>query len=534
MLGAWYIQLKYGQTISDSSWNIQLEDQKLLHAKRLKEIRASTVKELPASEPPQPENSIPFGDKWLEIEKTESHFLILGVPGAGKTLLTYYILSHVLKLTNRRVVIFDPKNDVRGILHAMDISYLYFNISSKNGLRWAVERDFTSYNLRQFASILLPEEQNGGDSFWLEAARALVVGVICVFIYLEVDWKFHDILKATQLSKDELVKFLGQFPGNTALVNALFSEEVEKTAGNVQLDLFVKLQRLVAPAVHSQQATRDFSLAEFMKSEGVLVIGMDLSEREASTPMIRAVFRRLTDLINAQEEKPKIKTFLFIEESYFLGKLPGLDELITFSRSKNAIVFIILQGIEGFYELFQKNVAELILGFCRYIIALRSTPATAKWLSSLFGQIKKFKRKKNDGFSQGGATGGDQVGEESEAKFLDSAFLSIPIPSREKGGLTGYFITPDGAEKRTIAGETVEQMKPKRVVIPSEPKLDAKDQVLLPWTPSEKQKFVYGETKGGGDVNTLNDFLDKEIAEYLVEFARKFVEEFKNGKEECN
>ena len=541
MSSAWYMQVRYGETILDSSLSVHTKTTKFIHEKRIQAIKSARLpKELPsentANLPFDRNNCIPFGDRFLNLDTLEGMFLVLGLPGSGKTLLSYHTLSHVLSISNRRVVIFDPKNDVRGILEALEIQYHYFNISSKNGSSWAVEKDFQSYNkLRQFATILLPDEKNSIDSFWLEAARALVVAVMCVFIYKKIPWKFQDIVKAaTTLSKKELIQFLEQFPGNTALIKALFSDEVEKTAGNVTLEVFIKLQRLVPAAVHSEQAEKHFSLTEFMEGEGVLVIGMDLSERETSSPIIRALFRRIVDLINSLPEKPDIRTFLFIEEAYFLGRLDGLDEIITFGRSKNAIAWIILQGIEGFYELFQENVAELILGLCRYVIALRSTPKTADFLSKLFGIIKVFKRRKSDGFSQGGATGGDQVGEESEAKILNSAFLNLPIPSKELG-LTGYFITPDGAEKRTISGDAVEQMKPKKVVILPEPELDTEDQVLLPWTEEEKRKFIYGKTEGeNDDVDTL---ISEQISEYFLEFMEEFLKEFEQDGEEiddCN
>ena len=538
-VGAWFLQLKYGRTILDASFDIHKENQKLLYASRMKALAAGDKREvlLPQASL-DPSKCILFGNQFLLIDQTEGHFLALGVPGSAKTLITYASVAHTLTLPNRRVVLLDPKNDMRGILHAQNISYSYFNTSAKDSVRWDIAKDANSPNkLIQLASILLPEEKNNTDSFWLRASRRLLVAIMSVFLHKFGEcWTFHDAIKASRLPKEELITFLRQYPDNEILIECLFSEEVEKASANVRLDFIMHLDKLVPAAIHSQQATKSFSVSDFMKGEGVLLFGMDITEDEASKPLLHAVFNTLVNYINALPDKPPIRTFLYIEESYFLGEMPGLAKLIAFGRSKNAIVWLVLQCVSGFYKIYDENLAEFILSLCRHVIALRSTPKTAKYLSSLFGTVRIFKRSISDSLSQSGLSGGDQVREESTPKFLDSTFLNIDIPSKEKG-LTGFFITPDSVEEKHISGEEVERLKAKRVPVPPDEPISKENQILLPWTAEEKKKFVYGEyTKGGENdgINTLNDFIDKEGAEYLVEFARKFVEEFKNGKEECN
>jgi len=540
------LELRQGQSIVDTAWDIHLENQDQLMSQKIQQIKQAKIKEeLPASSSPalpadyDPEVYLPFGLDFIKIEETEGHFLTEGVTGSGKGILTQITMAHVLGLKKRRVVVIDSKQDTLPILHGMNIPYKYFNIASNRGVAWDIAKDAGSYTkLPQIAAILLPADEKATDNFWLFASRALLVAIMRVFIYLfGDDWAFHDVIKAaTFLSREELITFLKQCPGNEAIVHSLFSEEVEKATANVMLEVFTKLERLNTAAVHSQQATEKISLKEFMEQDdGVLVIGMDLTEKEAHNPMIHAIFRRLSDFILALPDYPETKTWIFIDEVIFLGYLPGLLDLMIFGRSKNALVSLALQGIEGMIEIYRKNFAEIIVEMCRYKTILRSTAVTAKWVSSLFGKVDVYDSTSSDSFGSQGISGGSQVRKQGREKYYDSTFLNIPLPSRKKG-LTGFFITPDTAEKRHISGEMLDNLKPKTVEVSKEECIDNDQQLLMPWTEKEKAKFIYGDRKE--EEVEINDLLDEQMVEYFLnfteEFARKLEQKDEHKKEDRN
>lgn len=537
------LEYRHGHSIIDTAWDIHRENQTELVASKDRQIKQSEAAQkgiladhqspaLPADY--DREKYVPFGLGFQKIDETEGHFLISGVTGSGKGLLTQITMAHVLSLQKRRVVIIDPKNDTLGILHGMNIPYKYFNIASTRGIAWDIAKDAGSYTkLPQIAAILLPADEKATDNFWLFASRALLVAIMRVFIYLFQDeWAFHDVVKAaTFLSREELITFLKQCPGNEAIILSLFSEEVEKASANVMLEVFTKLERLNTAAVHSQQATEKISLKEFMQQDdGVLVIGMDLTEKEAHMPMIHAIFRRLCDFILALPEYPDVKTWFFIDEVIFLGYLPGLLDLMVFARSKNALVTLAIQGMEGMEEIYKKNFSEIIVEMCRYKAILRSTARTARWVSSLFGKVEVYDSTSSDNFGSQGVSGGSQVRKEGREKFYDSTFLELPFPSKAKKlGLTGFFITPDKAETRKISSERLEALMPKKVEVAKEESIDNEQQLLVPWSEKEKARFIYGDREK--EEVTIDDLLDEQVVEYFLNFTEEFARKLKQKDE---
>lgn len=548
MLRAFFLQLKYGRTAVDTAYSFHLEGAQEVYKQITTATRVASEKALAESkrlEPPQlppgvdRSQYILFGNRYLHLDEVEGHFLTIGVTGSGKTLLLHASLAHTLSVPGRKIM-FDPAGDLLPILHGLNIPYKYFNISTTSGAGWEIAKDAKELlKLRQLAAILLPEENHStSDTFWLHAARAVLVAIMSVFVTrFGTDWKLHDVIKAFMLNRKEFIQFLRQCPENNRIIDIIYNEEVGTTTGNIEMELLVQLERIIPAAVHTQQATDWISIDEFMQSDNaVLVIGMDLTERQVSEPIIRAFFRCFVDYCNALPDYPDTRTFVYIDESYFLGKLPGLVELITFGRSKRVLVWIVLQGIEGYLELYREHVAELILGLCRYMILLRSTPKTSQWASSLFGVIDRVEINTSESQGKDGASSSDQIHIYKREQVYNSSFLELPYPNK-KDGITGYFITPKTKKPkpRNIPGSVVEALKPKTGGVPQRKRIEPNLQRVLPWTESEKAKYVYGkgtERNETASTASLDDVLTEEVIAIVMDLAERIAQQMKNEQGE--
>lgn len=432
-----------------------------------------------------------WGGHYLPLSSVEGHFLTCGETGSGKSLLTHIALDSVLKTvkpgSNHRMVILDTKGDSLQILEGLGIPYTFININDMRATSWDIATDCQDYmKADELSKILFPSE-NKHDPFWVNGARALLSGIFKVFIYCHgTQWGLHDVYNALTSDVIKLKEILEKYPGNRDLINMLLESDAEKTVAAIKMELYTHLKQLFPAAAHSQHAPEKISLQAFLKSKGVkskgvLVISQDLTARETSNPIIRAIFRRLVDFIIASNDFSLGRTFVFIEEASFLGELPGLLDLVTFGRSKGVSVWLSIQGVEGFHNVYGQLAANEILGNCGFKTFLKtSSSITAKWAASHFGTIETWETINVDNGKQ----------RYRREAFLDSEFLNLPLPSK-KTGLIGIFLSAKtGGYKEHFPGELLESLKPPKKEVPRQISKPKELQMLKPWTGKEQEKFV--------------------------------------------
>jgi Type IV secretion-system coupling protein DNA-binding domain len=257
---------------------------------------------------PITEDVLWWGGEWYPVEWL-GHTLTIGMTGAAKTLLTNITLSSVLERitpgSDRRVVIFDTKGDVLGMLEGLGVPYTLMNINDVRASAWDIAADYQDYDkVVELSHLLLPQRSGGENAFFQNAARDIVSGIMMSFIYRHGRfWGLHDVFNAALSDRDTLIEILRRYPRGQDIITVYFETEAEKTFDNIRMQIASELLPLMLPAAHSQWVgERKFSLTEFLEREGVLVVSQDLAAREASNPLIRAMFRRLIDLLSASRD----------------------------------------------------------------------------------------------------------------------------------------------------------------------------------------------------------------------------------------
>lgn len=454
---------------------------------------------------PVTEDVVWWGGEWYPVDWL-GHMLTIGMTGAAKTLLTNITLSSVLERitpgSDRRVVIFDTKGDVLGMLEGLGVPYTLMNINDVRASAWDIAADYQDYDkVVELSHLLLPQRSGGENAFFQNAARDIVSGIMMSFIYRHGQfWGLHDVFNAALSDKDTLIEILRRYPRGQDIITVYFEAEAEKTFDNIRMQIASELLPLMLPAAHSQWAgERKFSLTQFLQREGVLVVSQDLAAREASNPLIRAMFRRLIDLLSASrdlEAGESRRTFMFLDEARFLRKLPGLLDALTFTRSKGGNVSIDVQGKEGFVAEYGREAAEEIFNSCDYITILKVRgEETARWCQGLYGTVERHEEQRTTSYGHGGVNVTSSLQRYTRPEYFDSDFLGLPKPSREYG-LDGFFISPDftGDPRLHLSGEELEELKPPtKRVCPQIPKPNDK-KLPKPWTKEERERLVFGRT----------------------------------------
>ena len=410
-----------------------------------------------------------WGIDVLPPRYAEEHFLVTGTTGSGKTVLINMLLKSSLEAgTEARALIYDPKQEVLPIVYNLISSADRVRVLHPFDLRgcaWDLAADIDGpVSARQFATILIPEKASSGsgsESFFTEAVRDLMTGVLLAFINCVPTakaWTFRDVI-LTMLYQPYLKYILSldktrdekAFPIASRLRQSYLDGDV-RTVSNIRASINAKLSIFepVAAVWHWAQKKQGqvFSLSQWLKEDcrDLLVLGNDEASRAAIDAINQAIFKRVTELLLARREltRPEKEagqnlTWFFLDEVREAGRLDGLSRLLTKGRSKGASVVLGFQDIDGLRATYGNEVANEICGQCGSIAILKlSSPSTAQWACEIFG------RRLTEGSGSSRQTTAEGVtrtssASEEERPFLYSAdFLYLPKTS-EDNGLTGFF-----------------------------------------------------------------------------------------------
>lgn len=408
--------------------------------------------------------SIYFGGLHLPEEAATSHFAIVGGTGSGKTLNLRMMMGSVLpnlcRRPDQRAVVFDVKQEVYGILRGIGIPAERISILNpfdRRCVAWSLADDITAPDTSlQMAATLIPEEEGSQNRYFADAARDLVAGVINTFnVTAPGRWTFRDLVFA--LRNPALLQHVLLHTDDGADLAALHLD-----GGNTSRSVISTARSKLAPFEviaalwhQAELAGHRISLRSFLKENRILVLGNNQAAITPIQAINRVLFQRLTELVLDQPESDTRRIWFFLDEVRKLGKLQGLDDLMTVGRSKGGAVVLGFQDLSGLYHVYGKELAEELIAMCGSLGILRVGGATTpRWASEVFGdqEIRQSTRSVAEGQSAGQHFSSSSTETRSEVirerkLFLASQFRMIPRPERGKP-LCGYFTSAFIGENR--------------------------------------------------------------------------------------
>ena len=398
---------------------------------------------------------------WIRVPESQAttHFAIVGATGSGKTILIRSMMESVLPrigtAQDSRALIYDAKRDMIPILVGLGMEEHIISLHpfDERGSAWDMAKDITSPAAAdQAATVLIPHEKASSSPFFTDAARALMTGVMTVFIRkCSEKWTLRDVI-VTLKSATRIKSVLGECDETRDLIEQYFTNE--RTANDVMATLATKIQRYQYVAAAWEKAENSISLKDWIQSESILVLGNDEETRSAVDALNQVIFKRVSELVLNQSESFTRRTWIFLDELKEAGELPGLTSLLSKGRSKGACVVIGFQDIEGLSAAMRDTrVAHEIVGLCANKAILRLDSAeTAKWASSQFGEqeIEQRRVSTSSGTSTQDGMGSRNSSNTSTSEqwinmkrqaILPAQFLDLK-PVEKSGALHGYYIVP--------------------------------------------------------------------------------------------
>ena len=354
---------------------------------------------------------------------------------------------------------------------------------------WDIAADVTApATALQVATILIPQE-TGNNQFFSDAARDLLAATMLSLVENSPGaWSLADVIFGMR-SQERLRSILARTEQGRDLLDIYFTEE--KTLRNILATIRSRLAPFEPIAAMWSRASSSVSLQEWVSGEFVLVLASNEAVRAPLDAINRIVFKRLAELILAQEESRSRRSWFFLDEVREAGKLSGLTPLLTKGRSKGACVVLGFQDVAGMKDAHGEHLANEILGQCSNKAILRlESPETAEWAARVLGEYETIEvmDSTSTDWARKNRTRSEQY--RKAPSVLPSEFLSLP-PTNHRCGLNGYYLTPFiGAYRSQLPlARVLGELRPELPDVPNFEPRDDSEQYLRAWTAEDHERL---------------------------------------------
>ncbi|MHC1763399.1 MAG: type IV secretion system DNA-binding domain-containing protein [Verrucomicrobiia bacterium] len=449
----------------------------------------------------------------LLLKAATEHMACIGTIGSGKTTLIRLFLQSIAPRVRadwpgppEQLVVFDSKFDAIPILAGMGLhpdspNVYIFNPHDERSVSWNMaDLAQTPLLARHLAALLVPEEKQATAPFFASSARDLIYAIILGLNVAKGNrWTFRDLICAID-TPERIRKVTARHPRAEVIAARILNDK--RHAFGVHASLATKLVQFepVAALWHSSESKRSFSISEFIKKPGVLILGGDPILKDTLEPINALVLKALEQEILRLPDADTPRHWFCLDEFASMGKVEGIRDLLRLGRSKGVSVLLGVHGTEGLIEKYDENVAEEILGLCTYKTFLRaSSPKSAKWAEDYFGQERRMEEIYGESWTKGEKTESFTYELKDRSVLLASTFSDMPLP--EPGTLFHAISDVPCLRSTLISTRWFDDMltrwrKGKGKAPPLIPRDQVEAQTLAPWEPEEERDF-YGEEEPG-------------------------------------
>ena len=465
----------------------------------------------------------------LPIRHALTHFLVTGASGSGKTTAIKLFLQSVAPRFKpgwsrkrkegeneeardgqqpEQLILFDAKCDTVSLLAKLGLTlenrnlYILNPYDTRSAVWNVAEAVRTPVMARSLATLLVPEEKNSTAPFFSNAARELVYDVLLALNQIPGDvWTLRDLLCALE-SREHIAAVTAHDPRASALAARVLGDG--QHSDGVLSTLATKLGPLeqVAALWSTNTSGIEFTIEQFLKEPGVLVLGNDPVLRDSFWPLNAILLKALTHEILRGPDTRLPRCWFVLDEFRAMENVDCIHELLNRGRSKGASVVLGIQSVEGIEEVYGENAANDILSQCANKMFLRAGgPKTAEWAESFFSKVRRIEDTVTDTTLDHSKSKSIQHSLQERSLFLASYFLDLPMPGpgepfvavcdvpslRETLIVRRHFdelltwcrkLSPEDGANET-------QLKVPDVV----PRTNLDEQRLWPWTVDEELRF---------------------------------------------
>ena len=364
-----------------------------------------------------------LNDKEMWVDNGESHTLVIGATGSGKTQTVILPMVHSLAMARESMIITDPKGEIyektSNMLRARGYQILLLNFRDpQNGNAWnpmslpyqmykAGDQDKAIELLDDLAlNILYDDSNKNADPFWEKTSADYFSGVaLGLFEDAKPDEiNINSISLATTVGEEKFggstyIKeyFAGKDPSSPASINASSTIMApSETKGSIlsvfkqKVKLFASRENLSEMLSHS-----DINLETIgERPTAVFIVIQDEKKTYHSlvTILLKQIYETLIRVAQKHGGKLPVRTNFLLDEFANMPPLKDVTTMITAARSRLIRFTMIVQNFAQLDDVYGKEEAETIRGNCGNIIYLITTELKAlEEISKMCGEEKSKK-----------------------------------------------------------------------------------------------------------------------------------------------
>ena len=363
------------------------------------------------------------------VDNGESHTLVLGATGSGKTAGIINPTMKMLMKARESIIISDPKGEIfeknSGLLRELGYEIIILNFRDpQKGNCWnpfhlpykfQKEGNFDKANelLNDLATNIVVDGQ-GNDPFWQDSAASYLTGLS---LALFEDAESEDLININSINlmmtqgedrfgNSNYLKeyFNAKDPASPACVNALGTVNApNETKGGIVSVLKQKVKTLAVTKNLSEMLARnDFEMDSIgEKPTAVFMIIQDekTTYHALSTIFVKQCYESLISVAHKHGGSLPVRVNFLLDEFANMPKFKDITTMVTAARSRRIRFLFIIQNFAQIKEKYGDHEAETIRGNCGNLIYLLTGELSAlEEISKLCGDklVKVGKDKKEE------------------------------------------------------------------------------------------------------------------------------------------
>ena len=356
----------------------------------------------------------------LWVDNGESHTLIVGATGSGKTSCMVQPVVNILAKNGESMIITDPKGEIYRknyeYLKSQNYNIVVLNFREpQKGNAWnpltlpydlykSGNSDKSNELLRDLAINILSDEKTD-DPFWQNTASDFFTGL--------AQGLFQDVTNTKQINLNSIILMLTvgeKRLGASTYMKEYFSTKDEKNSAYINASGTVNAPNETQGGIISvfRQKVNIFAMAENLsemlsysdfdimdigrKKTAVFLVIQDEKKtyHALATIFIKQCYESLIDVAQKNPDgKLKVRTNFILDEFANLPALKDVTTMITAARSRQIRFNLIIQNFAQLNQVYGAEEAETIKGNCANTIYLLSSELKSlEEISKLAGERK--------------------------------------------------------------------------------------------------------------------------------------------------
>lgn len=369
----------------------------------------------------------------LPIIREAGNILVWGMQGAGKSNFIKWLVKQLLA-QRERTVLYDVKGEYTQAFLNEDCMLL--SPQDSRSVNWNIGKDLSTIGLAEaFAEAVIPAESTS-ESFWVDSARTVLVGVIVGLTKEGKPWSWCALEQRLFCCDEELSNWLKKHHKQAATL----IEPESKTTASIRSMLATKLAWLKNMTSYVSNTPPDFSVSGWLtrNDKTTLIVQGDLASPLMSSALITALMSVLSSHLLAGADNEEQKTWLVLDELATLNKSKSIERWLALGRSKGCRTIAGTQLLSQLNSIYGQDDCNTILGLFSNVVAFKLGPngESASKASASFGQRRveypvvstNEKGEKSHSYHQ-----------ESIALVTPEDLVHLPQPTLKRG-ISGYLL----------------------------------------------------------------------------------------------